>query len=124
MNSDDTPDRQGAVPAWAARLLQDLTQLREDIAQRGLEPDAPTRWAWDPWPDLCNAGHYRGQAAGLGTPCPFLNTASPVRLLEAHAFWVSGSNEQHLLILPQGKDGGLHGRWRSAAVPEFDRTAT
>jgi hypothetical protein len=100
------------LAAAAAQVRQGtMMQLRQAIESLGLDPDHPTRWAWDPWPDRSNAGRYRGQAGGENSTPAFMSGQSPPRLLEAHMFWKQRGEEAHLLILPLDANGGLRWHW-------------
>ncbi len=102
------------VPPWEATLSAQLSVLRQEIVDRGLDPDGTARWVWDPWPDRKNAAMHTGAAAGQGKP-PFLDPQRPLRMLEAQAWWAIGAEiHHHLLILPGAVPGQIECRWHAA----------
>ena len=105
---------------WAAQSEADLCRLRSEIQGLKLDPDRPGTWAWDPWPDLDNAGRYRSQAQGQGSSAPFLDSSKPVRVLEAHALWGNAGAQHHLLILPGDTPGALRWQWNRPAAQSGD----
>ncbi len=107
---------------WAAQTMTDIGRLRADIQNRNFDPDQPTTWAWDPWPDLDNAGRYRGQAHGHGSSAPFLDSTKPVRVLEAHVLWGNAGAQHHLLILPGETPGALRWQWNQPSAQAGDAT--
>lgn len=100
---------------WTTQTETDIDRLRAEIQSRKFDPDRPNTWAWDPWPDLDNAGRYRGHAQGQGSVPPFLDSNKPVRVLEAHAFWDEAGAQHHLLILPGDTPGALQWQWNRPA---------
>lgn len=115
-----------APPTWADQWRSDLTALRQEIVQRGLDPDAPQHWVWDPWPDRSSDPLRADEVSGRGTPCRCLDPAAgaerplPRRLLEAHVHWHVNGIQHRLLVLPNTETGGLRCQWHT--IDQHGRT--
>lgn len=89
------------------------------IRDKGLDPQKPESWRWDPRPTRASTRGQQLQVTGNSpAPCPFL--AREQALFEAHAEWRAGGKTWRLLISP-AEAGILRWAWQEAAVTTPDQ---